>query len=165
MQFAQLLQLREIGVPIPDDQLLEACTLQNKKQLIDSITESKKQEAEMANKQAEIQMAEIQSRTQLAQARAYADMGLYAERTSRVDENRAMAIQKLHEANKQDEQATLEKVKLLKELESIDIDHLHKLIQVSTLLKNQEIAQAETLPGKENSIQNPQPEQSVSAGQ
>jgi len=69
-------------------------------------------------------MALVQAQTELAKARSYADMGLYNERTSRVEENRALAIQKLSEANKNNEQATLEKLKIVRELEDMDLAHL-----------------------------------------
>ena len=37
MQFLQLLQLREAGIPIPSDVLLNASTMQNKKDLVEAI--------------------------------------------------------------------------------------------------------------------------------
>jgi len=40
MQFAQLLQMREIGIAIPDHVLLDAATLQNKKELIETVTQN-----------------------------------------------------------------------------------------------------------------------------
>jgi len=141
------LQLREAGVPIPDDQLLEACTLQNKKELIESIQRNQQQQQQMQQMQLDVQMQEIKARTQLAQSRAVADHGLAVERTSRVEENRALAIQKLSEANKNDEQATLEKVKILKEIENIDIGHIEKLLQMAQMLK---VAEQET-------VQQPEP--------
>ena len=140
MQFAQLLQLREVGVPIPDDQLLEACTLQNKKELIDAIQKNQQQQQQMQQMQLDAQMQETKARTELAYSRAGADHGLEVERVSRVEENRALAIQKLSEANKNDEQATLEKVKILKEIENIDIGHIEKLLAMAHMLKTAEQA-------------------------
>ncbi len=127
MQFAQLLQLRDSGVPITNEDLMEASTFQNKKQITENM--QKQQQAQ------QIQMAEVQARTDLAQARAKADLGLFAERTSRVEENRAMAIEKLHEANKEDELALLNKVKALKELEDMDIGHIERLLNMANSLK------------------------------
>lgn len=142
MQFAQLLQLKEVGVPVPDDQLLEACTLQNKKELIDAIAQAKKQQEQMQMQQMQSQMQAQQAQAQLYQARAQADLGLYAERTSRVEENRALAIQKLHEANKEDDIALLNKVKALKELESMDINVIQNLIAMAQSLKQAEKAES-----------------------
>jgi len=51
-----------------------------------------------------------------------------------------MAIQKLHEANKEDELALLNKVKILKELEDMDIGHIERLINMANALKMAEQA-------------------------
>ena len=85
----------------------------------------------------------------MAQARAKADLGLFAERTSRVDENRALAIQKLHEANSDDERAMLDKIKALKELEDMDLGHIERLLNMSHALKESEIRSSENLGEKE----------------
>lgn len=143
MQFAQMLQLREVGVPIPPEELLEAATIQNKTRIIEAIQKQQQAQSQMQQQQAEMQMQLQMAQAELAKARAAADMGLYNERTSRVTENRAMAIQKLHEANHQDELALLEKVKAIKELDDMDLSHLEKLIGMATALKQQESIQAE----------------------
>jgi NADH dehydrogenase/NADH:ubiquinone oxidoreductase subunit G len=138
MQFAQLLQLREIGVPIPDDQLLEACTLQNKKQLIESIEKTKQQQQQMAQQQAQVQMQEMQARIKLADAQTTANEGLGVERYSRVQENQALAIERRAAAHKDEDIALLNLVKALKEIDSIDIEQVGKLMQLSHLVKDRE---------------------------
>lgn len=138
MQFAQMLHLMQAGVPIPAEELLEASTLQNKTRIIESIKAQQQQTAQAQQQQAQMAQELQMAQAELAKARAMADMGLYNERTSRVAENRAMAIQKLHEANSEDEKALLDKVKALKELESMDLLHLEKLIGMATALKQQE---------------------------
>ena len=143
MQMAQMLMLREAGVPISNQDLLEASTLQNKKMVIDNMMKEQQAAQQQQQQQAQIQMQEVQARTNLAHARAQADQGLAVERTSRVEENRALAIQKIHEANKQDEEAILNKVKILKELEDMDLGHIEKLINMANLLKVQEQQQVQ----------------------
>ena len=137
MQMAQMLMLREAGVPISNQDLLEASTLQNKKMVIDNMMKEQ-QAAQQQQQQAQVQMQEMQARTNLAHARAQADQGLAVERTSRVEENRALAMQKLAEANKNDEQALLEKVKIIKEIGHMDLDEIAKLINMANLLKANE---------------------------
>jgi hypothetical protein len=143
MQFAQMLQLKEMGVPISPEDLLEAATLQNKQRIIDNLNKAEQAQSQMAQRQAESQMQLQQAQVELAQARAKADIGLYAERTSRVEENRALAIQKLHEANADDERAMLDKIKAIKELESLDLDHIRQLLEMSQALKSQEAVSSE----------------------
>lgn len=143
MQFAQLLQLREAGVPVPDDVLLEACTLQNKKKLIDSITQSQQQQKQMAEQQAQIQMQEVMARTNLANARAKADEGLGLERISRIQENQQLAVERRAEAEKDHQQAILNFAKALKEMDQIDLNQIEKLIALSNMMKEKEIPQPE----------------------
>jgi hypothetical protein len=149
MQFAQMLQLKEMGVPISPEDLLEAATLQNKQRIIDNLTKAEQAQSEMQQQQAQMAMKLQQAQIELAQARAQADLGLFAERTSRVDENRALAIQKLHEANRDDETALLNKVKILKELEDMDIGHIERLINMSNSLKESEVNASNNLGEKE----------------
>lgn len=165
MEFAQLIQLRQMGLQIPDKWLLESATIQNKTKIVEQMEQQQQQQMQMQQQQAQVQMQEIQARTELSHARSQADMGLYVERTSRVEENRALALQKLSEANKNDEQALLEKVKILKELESMDLDHMSRLLQMASSLKMQEqatVKSPEPLTQRPIDIKSPQPLQNGS---
>jgi hypothetical protein len=139
MEFAQLLQLRETGVPVPDDVLLEACTLQNKKQLVERIQQQNQQQQQMQQQQAQTTMQELQSRIELQQARAKADEGLGYERLSRVEENRALARERDAAAEKDKDIALLNLVKALKEIDGMDIEHIERLVTLSNVIKTQEI--------------------------
>lgn len=150
MQFAQLIQLKEMGVGIPDKWLLNAATIQNKTEIMRDIEENQKQQAQMQQAQMQSQMQEAQARSELAYSRAAADIGLRHERDARVVSDQALAVQKLHEARKNDEQAALDKIRALKELEDIDLTHLHKIIQIQKLLKEME---------QPSQIEQPQPNQ------
>lgn len=138
MQFAQLLQLKEIGVPIPDSVIIEAATIQNKNKLIEAIEASNKQAQEQAQAQAQVQMQEQQARTELAHSRALADRGLFAERTSRVQENISMADERRASAVKDRYSGVLDLVKSMKELQSMDLADLEKVIALNAMLKQQE---------------------------
>lgn len=135
MQFAQLLQLREAGIPIPDEVLLESCTIQNKKQLIESIANVQQKQQQVQQMQTETAIAEVQARTELAKARAVADQGLGLERISRVEENAALAEERRASARKDDEMALVNLVKALKEIDTIDLGHVEKLIGLSKVMQ------------------------------
>jgi len=139
MQFAQLLQLREIGVPVPNDILLDASTLQNKKQLVEAIAAAQQAQAQQAQVQADAAIQEQMARTELAQARATADRGLGLERASRVEENKALAEERKAAAIKDEEIGLLNLVKALKEIDSVDISQLEKLIALSAIIKQNEV--------------------------
>ena len=149
MQFAQLLQLREAGVPVPDDVLLDAATIQDKSKLVESIRAQQQQNQQMQQAQAQAAMQEQQARTDLAYARAQADRGLGAERYSRIEENRALAEERRAASVKDEEMALLNFVKALKEIEGLDLNHLTQLVQLSSHIKSKE---------------NPSPERGVPAG-
>jgi len=138
MQFAQLLQMRESGVPIPEDVLLNASTMQNKKELIEAIEQAKQQQAQAQQAQMQQQMDLQAAQAELARARAAADQGLGLERISRVEENQALAVERRAQAIRDEDSGLLDKVRALKELEELDITHLEKLIALSQMLKMQD---------------------------
>ncbi len=136
MQFAQMLQLKEAGLPITPADLLDAATIQNKDRIIKNLEQAEQAQSQMQQQKDQMELQLHQAQIELAQARAQADLGLYNERTSRVDENRAMAIQKLHEANRADQSATLDQVKAIKEIEEMDHRQIKNLLEMVEMLKN-----------------------------
>lgn len=144
LEFAQKLELRKAGIGISDASMIESATLQNKDKLIKELEQASQQQQQMQQMQAQVQMQELEARAELSKSRAMADRGLAAERLSEIEQNRSIAIQKQHEANRQDMAATLDMVKAIKELESIDITHLKELVAIATALKAQEQVTAAT---------------------
>jgi len=161
MQFAQMIQLKEMGVPISPADLLEAATLQNKDRIIKNLEQVEGQQSQMQQQQAEMQMQLQQAQIELAQARAKADIGLFAERTSRVEENRALAIRQIAEANSDHEKALLDKVKVLKELETMDLDHIERLLNMANVLKQQEIQSSDMNAAKSEAQVGVEPQANV----
>lgn len=146
MQFAQLLQLREVGVPIPNESLIEACTLQEKKKLIETIQAEQQSMQQLQQQQLQVQMQEQQARTELAKARAVADQGLGLERVSRIEENKALAEERRSQAHKDEEIGLLNLVKALKEIDGIDIEQVSKLIALSKMVKTEQLPETKTTP-------------------
>jgi hypothetical protein len=138
MQFAQLVQLKEMGVPIPDSSLIEAATIQNKDEIIQQIQQQQQQQQQQQTAQLESTIQEQQARTQLAQAHAMANQGLGAERFSRIEENRALADEREAKAHNDEQMALLNFAKAMKEIETIDITHLEKIISLQRMLKEYE---------------------------
>jgi len=157
MQFAQLLHLREAGIPIPNDVLLNASTMQNKKELIEAIQKEQEQASQLQQQQMQQQMDLQAAQSELARARAAADQGLGLERISRVEENQALAVERRAQVIRDEDAGLLDKVRALKELEELDITHLEKLITLSQMLKmqdNQSVTEKEdkATKGAENAI-------------
>lgn len=130
MQFAQLLQMREMGVPVPTSILIKTSTLTNKNELLEAIGQEEQQQQKMAQESAMAQIELLKAQVQDLQARATANQGLGIERVSRVQENQALAVEKRAEAQHQRDLGTLERVKAAKELTDIDLNQLQKLIDI-----------------------------------
>ena len=67
-----------------------------------------------------------------------------------------MAVEREHKANSEDASAALDRVKALKELESMDLTHLQTLVNLLSGLKAQETAQSEQ--GMKKVAQQPLPQ-------
>lgn len=145
MQFAQLLHLREAGVPVPDDVLLDACTIQDKNKLVEAVKRNNEQQAQMQQAQAQSTIQEQQARAELAHARAEADRGLGAERYSRIEENKALADERRAQARKDDDIGLLNLIKAIKEIESVDLDQIHKVATLAQMVKAHETANSKDL--------------------
>ena len=135
LQFGQMLLLKEAGVPITTQDLMEAATVQNKDKIIENARKQEEQQMQAQQAQAQSAMQEQQARTELAQARAEADRGLGMERISRINENQALSEERRAQGEKDNEIALLNFVKALKEIESVDLAHLEKLLALSSALK------------------------------
>lgn len=152
MQFAQLLKMRELGIQIPDDVLIESSTLQNKNKLVEAIEQQQQAAQQQQEAQMQAQIQEQQARTELAQARAVADRGLGVERMSRVEENQMLAVERKAKAQEELAQARenraqaqedragalLDFIKALKELEQLDIVNLERLITLARVTSQEE---------------------------
>jgi len=142
LHLAQLLSLKAAGVLVPDDAILDACTLQNKKKLLESIKQGQQQQQEQMAQRAQLEMQEISARIQLAQSRAGADQGLAVERISKVETNESMAEERRAQAVRDENAAALDLIKSIKELESVDVANFKKLVEAMNIIKAQEAANA-----------------------
>lgn len=123
--YYQLLQLREIGIAIPDDEIIDAAPLQGKVRLRQKMAEiaqaqqeASKMEMETANRQAQLEMSQIDNNLALAQerrARVIADIGLARERISEGEQNKAKAL--------------LDNAKTFAEIEDLDRGHFLEVMR------------------------------------
>jgi hypothetical protein len=151
MQFAQLLQLREAGIAIPDETILEAMTVQNKQKLIETVKANQEKQAQMEQMQQQAVMQELHSRAENSSALAKANTGLGYERMSRIDENQALAVERRAKAVADENLATLNMVKALKEIDAADLTHIEQVVKVMQMIKQQEQGISEANPVKQPS--------------
>jgi hypothetical protein len=142
MEFAQLLHLREAGMPIPDASIIQAATLQGKKQLVEDMQAINQQQQQAQQARQQLELAEIDARIKLSQAHVVANQGLGVERLSRVEENEALADERRAKAEQDKDGAFLNLVKALKEIDGMDIAHMESLLAMSHVLKDKEMLEA-----------------------
>jgi hypothetical protein len=130
MQFAQMLQLRELGVPVPTEMLIKTSTLQNKEELINAISQQEQQQAQMQQQQSMAQIEVLKAQIEDLKSRAMANEGLGFERASRVQENHALAVERIAAAQKDRDMGTLDRIRAAKELTTIDLEQLQKALEI-----------------------------------
>ena len=148
MEFAQLLNLRELGIPVPAEILVKSSTLQNKEELINALGQQEQQQAQMQQAQQEAQIEVLKAQIEDLKARAMANEGLGAERASRIQENRALAIERLAEAQKDRDLGNLDKIRAAKELTSIDLDQLERALNILKMMQGKEEEDQGVKPAK-----------------
>jgi hypothetical protein len=146
MQLLQMLQLREIGVPISNTSILKAANLTNKQEIIDEMNQQEQAQQQSLQQQNEMAMQEMQARIEAMKSKSAADQGLAVERSSRVEENKALAVERESKAHLDEQTGILNIVKALKEIDGIDLSHVEKLFKLNEALKAQEAAQEEMQP-------------------
>jgi hypothetical protein len=137
LQFAQLMEMRAAGINIPEDLLIEASTVHNKKELVEALQRGAQQEQEVK----QLALAKEQAEIQDIQGRAEANRGLALERSSRVQENRALAQERLAEAQRDRDLGALDTAKAMKELEGMDIEQIEKLLSLVRSLQTEDTPQ------------------------
>lgn len=143
--FLALMEMQKVGIAIPPDILIEKAPIPEKKDLVEAMQKQAEQAAKMQQQQHELQMAQIKAQINLANARATADEGLGVERISRIEENKALAVERRAEAIKDLDKAALDKVRAAKELQELDIGNLQKMVDILNALQAQDIQKAKSL--------------------
>lgn len=126
----QLLNLREIGIPVPTSILVETSTLQDKKKLIEAIGKEEQGVQQQQKEVHDYQMALQQAQIESMKSKAMADQGLGLERASRVEENRALAVERIAESQNQRSLSVYHEIKAAQELEQMDLSQLEKLFNL-----------------------------------
>ncbi len=121
-QFAQLLQLREMGIPVPTAFLLKNSTLQGKDELIESIQREEQLQSELAQQKAQLDLAVLESQLQGQHASTAEKLAMARERVSRTKSNVGLEHERFSELSKNHALAVKEKMGAIKEfLESVKL--------------------------------------------
>lgn len=126
----QALYLREIGVPIPTEYLIENMSLPKKDELLKTIKniEMSQQQQSQKMEQLQLQSMEVDNATKLGFAAA--QQAQAQERIGKIRLDSAASIQKIEEGDNKKIEAFLNLMKAAKELEGIDIDQIGKTLNL-----------------------------------
>lgn len=114
--YYQLLQLRSIGVAIPDDELIDAVPMQGKTRLLKKVQEMQEQQKQM-------QMLEMQDRNRknrLDEAQIEEKLALSEERRARVISDIGLARERISESEQNYAKALLDNIKTIHEIQDVD---------------------------------------------
>jgi hypothetical protein len=121
-QFVQLLNLREMGIPVPTVFLLKNSTLQGKDELIESIQREEEQQSELAQQKAQLDLAVLEAQLQNSHANTAEKLAMARERVGRTQSNLGLEAERFSELSKNHALATKEKVSAIKEfLETVKL--------------------------------------------
>jgi len=135
MSLKQKLHFRELGMPIPDESILQDADIQNKDELIAQMQQQQQQQQQMQQAQMQQQQEEQNQKRMLDFAKAKSEMArandynaAAAEKTVRITDIQANAERNRTEAE-------LNLVKQLIELEDLDLRQLRESIALAEMLK------------------------------
>lgn len=135
VQFAQLMELKKLGVQIPDDILIQAATIQNKDELMQALQAQQQQATQLQQQEMQMKAQELEAEIDVLKSKAQSDRALAAERISSIQENKMSAVERMAEAEKDQQDAKLTHAKMIKELQEMDITQLERLFALSRAMK------------------------------
>lgn len=143
LELAQILHLRELfGDVFPEDEVIEAMTIQNKDRIIEKIKARQEAQQQQQQQLQELQMQQIQVENQTKIAYAHSQEGLAQERMAKIQLDKALNAERIQRAEEDRTGAALNLVKAIKELQGIDLNHLAQYLDIVEKLKGEEGQQA-----------------------
>ena len=125
LELAQLFKLQARFGPIfPEEEIIEAMTIQNKDRIIEKMTQRREAAAQQEQQMAQMQMQQMQVDNETKLSYAESQKGLAAERVAKIQSDMAVAEDKLQRARTEDLDGLLSLVKTIKELQGMDVQNL-----------------------------------------
>ena len=135
MQAQQLLELRNMGINIPDSVILDAVQIQNKEELIKAIEAQGQSQQQMEQESAQMAMYQQQMVADSMAAKAESDRALAAERLNKIGLDQALNTERMAKAQQERDMSALNKVRAAKELEDLDLAQLQKMLDILAAMK------------------------------
>ena len=165
----QCLYLKEIGVPIPTEYILENMQLPKKDELIEKIMQSEQQQMQQQQQMAQLQMQQLQVDNETKLSYAESQKSLAAERLNKVRLDAALSSERIQRAEEDRTGAFLNLVKAIKEIEGMDVAQIAQAIQMmkttqemQAMHRSQQEANVGT-PGVQESVSQQVPQQAMAS--
>ena len=128
MFFRQLIDLKQLGEPIPPMLLARSAPIQGKSEYYEEMEKFQQQQQQAAEEQQKKEQAMLQAQMELAQSKAVEQMAGAQERFTRAVANNSLTDERAAAAIEDRSDAALNRVKAAKELESMDDDRFFKYL-------------------------------------
>lgn len=135
MYFRQLVDLKQLGVPVTAEMLAKAAPIQGKGEFIQDLQQAEQQQAQQAQQAQQIQMQLLQSQAQAQAARAQSDIALSKERFTRAVANMGLEDERISRSVENSTDAMFKRMQIVKELEGMDLGYLEKVFQISRIVE------------------------------
>jgi hypothetical protein len=130
-ELVQLLELQQrFGEIFPPEEIVEAMTIQNKDRIVQKMQKAQQTKAQQEQQMQQLQMQQMQVDNQTKISFAKAEEAKVVERIANAENERAMAVEKINSAHKQDTESLLNLAKLITELQGLDLNNLEKRINL-----------------------------------
>jgi hypothetical protein len=139
--FKQKLYLKEIGIPIPTEDLMEDASFQNKGKTIEKIQQAEQQAQQMEQQNQMLEMQKLQMEAAQLDANVKYTNARTAESGTKSLSNIGLSEERRMEAVKDLNQSELDKIKAIKELQGIDLAHIKQAIEIMQQMKADEAEQ------------------------
>lgn len=130
LAFRQKYMLWKDGFPIPMEDLISDLTIQDKDKMLEKMHAQQQQQQQMEMQSAQLQMQNQQIVNNSLMSKAQSDISLAHEREAKIHLEKATIVTKLAEAEAEKSRATLDMIKGARELESMKIVDLDKIVRL-----------------------------------
>jgi len=142
MQFAQMLHLRETGLPITAEMLVEASTLVDKKDMVEKLKKIEEQQTQQQQKQEEMQLSVLKAQIEDLKSSAAGYQSLALERISRISESESLSDARHAQAIEDLQDAKLAKAKTMREISELDLNQIERLLDITKRLQDETVEES-----------------------
>ena len=133
--FRQLVDLKQLGVPVTGQMLADAAPLQGKSEYNKQIAQLEKQQAQAQAQEQQVQGQILASQMELNKASSIEKIAGAKERFTRSVANMGLEDSRAADAIDSRASAALDKAKAMKELQSMDDDRLVKYLELISMME------------------------------